>query len=78
MLKKKNMTQKEFDEFCYEILPQQLFHVMSSDIDDETGAKVEEVILVQMLSEYPGALKYKPLKDWVDEICGKCYYKKEN
>lgn len=30
------MTQKEFDEFYFEILLQQLFHVMSDDIDDDT------------------------------------------
>ena len=47
-----------------------LFHVESTDTHDETGALLEEVILVQWLSEYPEMLKDKPLEMWVKEICG--------
>lgn len=62
----------EYDEF-YELLAQQMFHVMSDDLDDETGAKLEEVILVQLLANHPRMLKYKPLKQWVEENVGTCY-----
>lgn len=57
-------------ELC---LDQSMFHVMSDDID-ENGAKVEEVILVQMLAADPSILKYKSLKQFVEENTGKCYF----
>jgi len=66
------MTDEEFDEFN-ESLAQSLFHVLSDDIDDETGASSEEVILVQHLASNPKVLAKKPLKQWVDECVGKCY-----
>lgn len=66
----------EYDEF-YELLCQQMFHVLSDDLDDETGAKLEEVILVQLLANHPKMLKHKPLKQWVEEIIGKCYLERE-
>jgi translation elongation factor EF-4 len=66
------MTEEEFEEFN-ESLSQSLFHVLSDDIDDETGASLEEVILVQHLASNPKALARKPLKQWVEEFVGKCY-----
>jgi len=65
-------------ELC---LAQSMFHVMSDDIDSETGAKLEEVILLQHLAAEPSILKYKSLKQFVEENTGKCYsadVKKEN
>ena len=62
----------ELDEF-ESILSQQLFHVLSDDVDDESEAKLEEVILVQLLAGHPKVLKYKPLKQWVEENVGTCY-----
>ena len=67
------MTQEQLDEFEFELLPQALFHVMSDDIDDETGAKCEELILIQMLNSYPEVLKHKPLSYWVEHNIGRCY-----
>lgn len=57
------MTVEQFDEFTQEIIPQQLFHIDYNDIDDETGARLEEVILIKLISNDIGCLKYKPL-DW--------------
>ena len=67
------MTEEELNKFENEDLPSALFHVMSDDIDDETGAKLEEVILVQALAANPGALKHHPLSYWVKNNMGKCY-----
>jgi hypothetical protein len=66
------MTPEELDDFN-ESLSQSLFHVMSGDKDDETGASLEEIILIQHLAARPEVLKHKPLKEWVDEIVGKCH-----
>lgn len=54
-------------------LAQSMFHVLSDDIDSETGAKLEEVILLQHLAADPSILKYKSLKQFVEENTGKCY-----
>ena len=62
----KEFTEEQFEEFVGEILPQQLFHVMSTDIDDETGAKCEDIILLQMLGSCPEALRYKSLRWFID------------
>ena len=67
------MTEEELDTFQFEDLPCALFHVMSDDIDSETGGKLEEVLLIKMLSENLGALKHKPLSYWVENNIGKCY-----
>jgi len=78
MLTEKEKLELEEFEIC---LSQQLFHVFSDDIDSETGAKLEEVILIMLLAEHPKMLKYKTLKQWVTEIVGKCYLadvKKQN
>jgi len=67
------MTEEQFNQFQYEDLPSAMFHVMSDYKDDDTEASLKEVILVKMLAENPGALKHKPLKEWVDEYVGQCY-----
>lgn len=69
------MTKEEFEEFENVDLPCALFHVMSDDVNSETGAKCEEQILIEMLAANPGALKYKSLKRWVDEIVGTNFLK---
>ena len=61
-----NMTKEEFNEFVYEIIPQQLFHVDSTDMDDETGCKLDEVILIRLINENIQCLKYKPLSWFVE------------
>lgn len=62
------MTQNQFDEFVDQTLPCILFHVGYEDIHDETGAKLDEVILVQALAEYLWVLKFKPLQWFVDRF----------
>ena len=71
--KRNHMTKEQFEQFEQEDLPCALFHVMSDDINSETGAKCEEQILVEMLAANPWALAHKPLKYWVDSTVGKCY-----
>lgn len=60
------MTTEEFREFTEEVIPQQLFHVDKDDIDDETGGKLEEVILIRMISYHPDCLKHKPLSWFIE------------
>ncbi len=55
------MTKEEFETFMGEIVPCALFHVMSTDVDDEYKVKLDELILVQLIAENPGVLKYKSL-----------------
>lgn len=61
----------EFDEFM-QYLHESLFHVQSTDINSETGAKCEEQILVELLAAYPQALRFKSLSEWCEYVCGKC------
>ena len=67
------MTEEELNKFEFEDLACAMFHVMSDYIDTESGGKLEEVILVQMLAATPGALKHHPLSYWVEHNIGKCY-----
>jgi len=55
------MTTEQFNEFTEEVIPQQLFHVMPTDIDDKTGAKVEELILINLIAGNPECLGHKSL-----------------
>jgi len=60
------MTTEQFNEFTEEVIPQQLFHVMPTDIDVETGAKIEELILVELIAANPECLKHKPLRWFIN------------
>jgi len=62
----KTFTEEQFDELVHEIIPQQLFHVMPTDIDDETGVRCDEIILLGLLHQHPEALRYKNLAWFVD------------
>jgi len=64
------MTQEQFDEFITEVIPQQLFHVEPTDIDGNTGAKLDEVILVSLIAAQPECLKYKSLKWFIKTFLG--------
>jgi hypothetical protein len=64
------MTQEEFDTFTNEIIPQQLFHVSTTDIDDETGGKLDEVILVGLIAAHPTCLKHKSLQWFLETYLG--------
>ena len=65
------MNQEQIDDF-EQSLQESLFHVMSDD-KDENGASVEEVILIQHLAARPKMLQHKPLKQWVNDVVGKCW-----
>lgn len=60
------MIQQEFDEICWEIIPQQLFHVERKDIDSKTGAHLDEIILLYTLHQHPELLSFKPLSWFVN------------
>lgn len=65
------MTHEEFTEFTEEVIPQALFHVTYTDIDDETGGRLEEVILAGLIGHNSGCLKYKPLQWFLDTYLSK-------
>jgi hypothetical protein len=60
------MTTEQFKEFTEEVIPQQLFHVLPTDIDERTGAKLEEQILVVLIAANPECLKHKPLRWFIN------------
>lgn len=60
------MTTEQFDEFVNEIIPQQLFHVDPTDLDDDGGGKLDETILVGLIANRPSCLKHKPLQWFLD------------
>ena len=60
------MTTEQFREFTEEVIPQQLFHVDPTDIDDESGAQLDEVILVGLIAQDPSCLIHKPLQWFLD------------
>lgn len=60
------MTKEQFDQFCFESIPQALFHVYRTDKDDKSGAPLDEVILIGLLNDYPEALTHKSLEWFVE------------
>lgn len=60
------MTTEQFNEFIEEIIPQQLFHVEPTDMDGESGRKLDEVILVRLIDNNLGCLSHKPLQWFLD------------
>ena len=62
------MTKQDFNIFIDEIIPQQLFHVEHQDIDDKSGGRLEEVILVKLIAENVECLKHKPLQWFLDKF----------
>ena len=60
------MTQQEFDEIVWEIIPQQLFHVSRTDIDSKTGAHLDEIILLDIIYRHPELLSFKSLSWFID------------
>lgn len=55
------MTQEEFEVWIGVTVPSALFHVPHDATDDEHGGKLDETILVRLIAENPGVLKYKSL-----------------
>jgi len=62
------MTKNQFEEFIGVKIPSALFHVMPTDIDDKTGARCDELILLRLLNEKPEALKYRSLSWFVNNF----------
>lgn len=60
------MNEEQFKEFTDEVIPSALFHVEPTDIDDDTGAKLEEVILVRLIANNLKCLIHQPLKWFLD------------
>ena len=60
------MSKDEFDQLVDEIIPCALFHVIPTDIDIDTGARLDEVILINILKNNLDALSYKNLKWFTD------------
>ena len=58
------MTRYQHIEFVHHTIPQHLFHVSPTDID-ETGGKLDEVILVQLITDNIGCLKYNSLSWYI-------------
>jgi len=54
-------TQEQFDEFVGETIPQSLFHIEKTDLDDEYGIRLDELTLLRILNENPEVLKFKSL-----------------
>ena len=60
------MTEEQFKEFTEEVIPQHLFHIDPQDIDDDSGGKLDETILVGLIAKDPSCLKHKPLQWFID------------
>ncbi len=58
------MTQSEFEEWLGVTVPCALFHVDSDTKDDKYGVKLDELLLIELISKNPKVLKYKSL-DWL-------------
>lgn len=55
------MTKEKFEEIVNDEIVCNLFHVSASDIDDKTGAKIEELVIVEAIARNPELLSIKPL-----------------
>lgn len=62
------MTQEVFDIFVDEIIPQALFHVKTTDIDKETGARLDEIMLLEILYKHPNLLSVKPFSWFISHF----------
>lgn len=60
------MTQDQFNEFITETIPCELFHIYPTDLDNKTGTRLDELILLKCLNDNPSVLRYKNLKWFVD------------
>ena len=64
LVKKKVMkieTEEQFNEFVNETIPQALFHVERTDMDDEYGVRIDELTILRLLNQHPEVLKFKSL-----------------
>jgi len=59
------MTKEQFNQIVDEDIPCSLFHVSSTDIDSETGAALDEIILLGYLHRNPELLQFRNLSWFV-------------
>lgn len=57
---------QKFNMYTDQIIPQQLFHVEHTDLDDETGAPLDDIILLDILYNNKDLLKIKDLEWFVN------------
>ena len=55
------MTNEEFEDWVNNVHGT-LFHVMKTDLDDN-GVRVDQMIVINMISKNPKVLKHKTLKE---------------
>lgn len=55
-----------WDAFINEVVPQQLFHIEETDVDEASGLPLARVTLDGLLESSPDALMYRD-KDWFYE-----------
>lgn len=60
------MTEEQFKQLTEEDIPCALFHVEPTYIDDKTGGRLDETILVNIIANNIWCLKYKPLQWFLD------------
>ena len=58
------MTEQEFNEWIEITVPCALFHIPADAMDDEYNVKLDELIIVRLIAENPGVLKFKSLH-WI-------------
>lgn len=51
------MTQQDFEDWVINVHCQ-LYHVMSTDLDDEYGVSLDELIILEEISKNPGVLLF--------------------
>lgn len=61
---------KKFEIYTEEIIPQALFHVEHTDKDEETGAPLDDVILLDILHQNKDLLKIRDLKWFINTYYG--------
>ena len=60
------MAEEQFRQLTEEDIPCALFHVEPTDIDDKTGGRLDETILVGIIAHHNWCLKHKPLQWFLD------------
>ena len=64
-----NKFNSKFELYTDEVIPQALFHVEHTDLDDKTGAPLDDVIILDILHSNKDLLKVKDLR-WFMETYG--------
>ena len=62
------MEKEVFETFVHQVIPCALFHVSKTDIDSKSGGRLDETILLNMLTSHPDLLAHKPLSWFVNHF----------